>query len=70
MEAPLCPNCGKAITRVVDVPYGWWEWNGEKYTPCTAATGVPVAPWVHTDCMGELRAFHPQNPVTAEGATA
>jgi hypothetical protein len=65
MSAPICPNCGKEITRVVDVPYGWWEWNEAKgaYAPATAATRVDVAPWVHTDCMGELRNFHPQNPV-------
>jgi hypothetical protein len=28
----------------------------------TAANGtVDVAPWVHYDCMGELRQFHPQD---------
>ena len=61
MQAPNCPNCGKPITRVVDVPYGWWEWNGTEYKSTTAATRVDVAPWVHTDCMTELRHFHPQN---------
>jgi hypothetical protein len=65
MEAPNCPNCGQPITRVLDLPYGWWEWNGQKYAPATAATRVDVAPWVHADCMGELRQFHPQNPVVA-----
>lgn len=64
MEAPKCPKCGQAVTKVVDVPYGWWEWNGTKYVNKTAASGVDVAPWVHADCMGELRKFHPQNPVT------
>ena len=32
MDAPICPNCGEPITRVVDVPYGWWEWNGDEAT--------------------------------------
>ena len=66
MEAPICPNCGEPINKVVDVPYGWWEWNAEKgkYVLTTAATRVDVAPWVHTGCMKELRAFHPQNQVT------
>ena len=70
MDAPICPNCGEPIEKVVDVPYGWWEWNGSKYVLTTAASRVDVAPWVHTACMGELRAFHPQNPVTAEVAGA
>ncbi len=65
MEPPNCQKCGQPITRVLDLPYGWWEWNGGKYAPCTAATRVDVAPWVHADCMGELRHFHPQNPITA-----
>jgi len=66
MSAPICPNCGQPMTKVVDVPYGWWQWNDEKgkYVLTTAATRVDVAPWVHTDCMTELRNFHPQNQVT------
>jgi len=65
MSAPICPNCGNPITRAIDVPYGWWEWSEAKgkYVPANAATRVDVAPWVHTDCMSELRNFHPQNPV-------
>ena len=70
MEAPNCPKCGKPVTRVVDVPYGWWEWTGEAYETRTAATRVDVAPWVHLDCMGELRSFHPQNPVTPDTVLA
>lgn len=65
MDAPKCPNCDQPITRALDAPYGWWEWNGERYELRTAATQVDVAPWVHWDCMGELRQFHPQNPVEA-----
>jgi hypothetical protein len=63
MQAPQCPNCGEPIDKVVDVPYGWWQWNGDQYVLTTAATSVDVAPWVHVACMGELRKFHPQNPV-------
>ena len=66
MSAPICPNCGNPITRAIDVPYGWWEWTGERYENRTAATRVDVAPWVHLDCMSELRHFHPQNVVTDE----
>ncbi len=66
MDAPNCPNCGKPITRVLDLPYGWWEWNGDKFKLATAATRVDVAPWVHADCMGELRDFHPQDAVASK----
>jgi len=62
MNVPNCPNCGKPLTRVLDAPYGWWEWHGGAYVMRTAANGtVDVAPWVHYDCMGELRHFHPQD---------
>ena len=61
MSAPNCPQCGKPLTRVLDLPYGWWEWNGREYELTTASTRVDVAPWVHADCMGELREFHPQD---------
>lgn len=67
MDAPICPNCGTPITRALDLPYGWWEWDAAagRYRMATAATRVDVAPWVHADCMGELRHFHPQDPVVA-----
>jgi len=63
MGAPTCPNCGAAITRALDAPYGWWEWEGDRYVRQTAAGKghVDVAPWVHWDCMGELREFHPED---------
>jgi len=61
MQAPMCPHCGKAVTRVLDLPYGWWEWREDAYVLCTASSRVDVAPWVHADCMGELRPFHPQD---------
>lgn len=63
MDAPTCPHCGHAVTRALDLPYGWWEWTGEAYELRTASTRVDVAPWVHYDCMGELRPFHPQDAV-------
>lgn len=65
MSAPACPNCNQPITRALDAPYGWWEWDDAagKYRLCTAAPPghVDTAPWVHWDCMHELRSFHPQN---------
>jgi hypothetical protein len=66
MDAPTCPHCGQPITKALDLPYGWWEWTGEAYEPRTASTRVDVAPWVHYDCLGELRPFHPQDAVHAD----
>ena len=65
MDAPTCPSCGEPITRALDLPYGWWEWNGSAYELKTASDRVDVAPWVHADCMGELRDFHPQDEVAS-----
>ena len=63
MNAPTCPKCGAPIERALDLPYGWWEWSDGRYVRRTAAPPgqVDVAPWVHWDCMGELREFHPQD---------
>jgi hypothetical protein len=63
MDAPTCEHCGQPVTRALDLPYGWWEWDGKGYALKTASTRVDVAPWVHWDCMGELRPFHPQDAV-------
>ena len=61
MDAPSCPHCGEPVTRALDLPYGWWEWDGSEYAHKVASSRVDVAPWVHADCMGEMRDFHPQN---------
>jgi hypothetical protein len=60
-EVPVCPHCGKPITRALDLPYGWWEWTGSGYQLTSASQRVDTAPWVHWDCLGELRAFHPHD---------
>ena len=60
-DAPTCPHCNQPITRALDAPYGFWEWNGEAFELRTASKRVDVSPWVHWDCMGELRDFHPQD---------
>jgi hypothetical protein len=64
MDAPLCPHCHQPITRALDLPYGWWEWEGDGYHLKTASARVDVAPWVHDECMGELRSFHPHDTGT------
>ena len=65
MAAPICPHCAKPVTCALDLPYGYWEWTGTEYRLTSASERVDVAPWVHWDCMGELRDFHPQNVVEA-----
>jgi hypothetical protein len=60
MKPPNCPNCGEMITRALDAPYGYWEWGTDGYVLRTASRRVDVAPWLHWNCMGELRDFHPQ----------
>lgn len=63
MSVPECPHCGKPATRVLDLAYGYWEWDDDRagYEHRTCSDRVDVAPWVHHDCMGELRDMHPQN---------
>ena len=59
MNPPICSTCKQPIDRALDLPYGWREWNGMRYVLHTASQGVDVAPWVHADCMNQLRDFHP-----------
>ncbi|MBV6509804.1 MAG: hypothetical protein JJLCMIEE_02904 [Acidimicrobiales bacterium] len=64
MDAPTCPSCGDALTRVLDLPYGYWEWNGTEYELKSTSQRVDVAPWACAGCLGELRDFHPQDKVS------
>ncbi len=63
MPVPDCPNCGSPVTRILDLAYGYWQWSDEteSYEHRTCSERVDVAPWIHHDCMGELRDLHPQN---------
>ncbi len=61
MDAPTCPHCNTTLTKVLDLPYGYWEWTGEKYKVRTTAETVDVVPWACAECLHELRDFHPQD---------
>jgi hypothetical protein len=63
MPVPNCPKCGQPVTRILDLAYGYWEWNDERerFEHRTASDRVDVSPWVHDSCLGELRHLHPQN---------
>jgi hypothetical protein len=61
MDAPTCPSCGEPLTRVLDLPYGYWEWTGAAYELRHTSTRVDVAPWACAGCLTELRPFHPQD---------
>jgi hypothetical protein len=63
MDAPTCPGCGEPLARVLDLPYGYWQWDGERYKLSSTSTRVDVAPWACAGCLTELRDFHPQNDV-------
>lgn len=63
MPVPQCPNCDQPVNRILDLAYGYWQWSDEAggYVHQTCSDRVDVAPWVHDQCMGELRDLHPQN---------
>lgn len=63
--AMACPHCHEPLDVVLDLPYGYWKWDGARYVLTTTGPGVDVAPWVCRSCLRELRSFHPQD-VTAE----
>ncbi len=69
MEPPICPHCGAALERVLDLPYGYWGWNGERYEMRFTGAGVALSPWACAACLTELRDFHPQD-VVADPADA
>lgn len=70
MPVPNCPKCGEPVTRILDLAYGYWEWDAEsdRYRHRTCSDRVDVAPWVHDRCMGELRDLHPQNDYSGAAA--
>lgn len=65
MDAPSCPGCGQPLTRVLDLPYGFWEWDGGSYRLRHTSDRVDNAPWACAACLAELREFHPQNDYAA-----
>lgn len=69
MNAPDCPNCGEPLDAVVDVPYGYWAWDGDRYVQRFTGDRVDVAPWACVKCLRELRSFHPQDVTAAPLST-
>ena len=66
--APDCPNCGKALDNVLDLPYGYWTWTDDGYQLRSPSARVDVSPWTCAACLAELRPFHPQDFGTASSA--
>ncbi|MHB1923316.1 MAG: hypothetical protein ACYCSJ_01345 [Acidimicrobiales bacterium] len=60
-SAPTCPGCGEALTRVVDLPYGYWEWDGAAYRHRYSVEGVVVPEFACAACLGGLPEFHPED---------
>ncbi len=65
MDAPTCPGCGHPLERVLDLPYGYWEWDGGAYRLRSTSPRVDAAPWACAGCLAELRDFHPQNELAS-----
>jgi hypothetical protein len=72
MPVPICPSCGEAVERILDLAYGYWQWDAEqdRFVFRTCSDRVDVSPWVHDRCMTELRDLHPQNDYTAASAAS
>ncbi len=64
MDAPKCPSCGEALTNVLDLPYGYWKWDGTEYKLTSTSERVDVTPWACAACLTELQGFHPQDAVS------
>lgn len=61
MDAPVCPYCDSPLDVVLDLPYGYWAWTGDRYELRHTNTTVDVAPWACRQCLHDLRDFHPQD---------
>jgi hypothetical protein len=63
MEAnpPVCPHCDKILELVLDLPYGYWEWDGFQYRLRATATGVDVPEFACANCLSGLAGFHPSD---------
>ncbi len=62
MNPPTCPACGEPLERVVDLPYGYWEWDGTAYQARATTTTVAVPEFACAKCLTGLEGFHPQDP--------
>lgn len=61
MTVPACPFCHEPLTRVLDLPYGYWEWGGSRYVQRFTTAEVTVPPFACASCLRGLPEFHPQD---------
>ena len=61
MTTPTCPACHEPLDRVVDLPYGYWEWDGTSYKARASAKGPAVPEFACARCLTGLPGFHPQD---------
>lgn len=61
MEAPTCPSCHKPIQQILDLSYGYWEWDGTGYKHRTTTAAVAAVPFTCGACLSELPSVHPQD---------
>lgn len=68
MDTPICPSCSEPLHRVVDLPYGYWEWDGTRYRARSTTTGVSAPEFACAACLTGLPGFHPQDALPAVAA--
>ncbi len=61
MDQPTCPSCGNPVQRVLDLSYGYWEWNGTGYAHRTSSDAVAASPFSCDRCLKELPGVHPHD---------
>ena len=70
MDAPTCPGCDKPLTRVLDIPYGFWEWSGEAYKLRSTSDRVDVAEFLlHRHAASHVRESKRCAPVSSVDRT-
>ncbi len=63
-EMPTCPSCGQPMRRVLDLSYGYWEWQDGGYVQRFTGTGVRVPPFACGECLRGIDGLHPQDPAS------
>lgn len=64
MTVPNCPSCGAPLEKVLDLSYGYWEWDGQRYLQRFSGPGVRVPPFACGQCLRGVEGLHPADAAT------
>ncbi len=64
MTAPICPSCGTPLERVLDLSYGYWEWDRDRYVQRFSGPDVRVPPFACGRCHQGIDGLHPSDEAT------